>query len=289
MRFLWLLALLACGRGDERQEWTVPDTDLIMLALEAGSFVMGSPESEIGRGTDEDLHTVTLSRGFWMGIHEVTQGQFESVMGYNPATASACEQCPVETLNWSEAAGFTNALSDAEGLDSCYRCSGEGTDLSCEARSQIYECTGYRLPTEAEWEMAARSGTSSAFSSGGSLVDGDEVHCDGGVVLDDGVALDDWAWTCGNAGEGPQPVGSLAIGPWGFHDMHGNLWEMTHDWYQSYSGDETDPEGASTGSGKVVRGGSWADSARFARSAARSGGTVERKTSWLGFRIARSL
>ena len=288
MNTAFLYLFMGCTGTADENEFEIPGTDIVLLRLEPGSFDMGSPEDEIGRGTDEDLHEVRLTTEFWLARTEVTQAQFQNVMGYSNATFADCADCPMETLSWSESVAFANTLSEAEELESCYRCEGSGEDVVCEARTEVYDCSGYRLPTEAEWEYAVRSGSSAPFSEGSSLQEGTETSCDSFLELDGGALLDDFAWFCGNASEGPQPVGGLEPNTWGFYDLHGNVWEMTQDWYEAYGSDVVDPDGASTGSGKVVRGGGWSDGPRFARSAARSGSTIERRTSWLGFRIARS-
>ena len=216
------------------------------VRIPAGSFLMGSPEDEQDRNSDETQHGVTISQGFWMGKYEVTQGQWEAVMGSNPSRYSRCgPRCPVETVSWDDVQQFIARLNARE--------SGSG-----------YR---YRLPTEAEWEYAARAGTTGARHG----------------------ELDATAWYRGNSGGTPHPVGGKGANAWGLHDMLGNVWECTADWYGNYpSGAVTDPTGPSRGSRRVRRGGSWADYARYVRSAGRVSSAPGLRYSTLGFRLVRT-
>jgi len=238
--------------------------------LSGGTFTMGSPASEEGRYDDETQHQVTLTRDYEIQTTEVTQSQFKAVMGYDPSDFGGCGDCPVETVRWYEAAAYCNALSDLAILDRCYDCSGSGFSVICEpsgSYSSPYDCPGYRLPTEAEWEYAARSGT-----TGASYAD-----------------LDDVAWYHGNSGVETHPVGSKNPSPWGLHDMLGNVWEWCHDWHDDYpSGSVTDPWGPETGSGRLLRGGSAVSHARYARAAGRTWPAPGGSADDVGFRPVRS-
>jgi formylglycine-generating enzyme required for sulfatase activity len=238
------------------------------VLIPGGTFTMGSPESELGRDTDEGEHEVTLTRSFWMMVTEITQGQFEKAMEYNPSSFSSCgPTCPVEQVNWYEFAAYANALSRAEGLEECYYCTGSVPDVTCEqdgrffgAATSIYDCAGYRLPTEAEWEYAARGGTTTATYNG----DLTTTDCTLSSILDPA------GWYCGNASSRTHPVGEKLANAYGLHDMLGNVWEWCHDWYGAYPGGaETDPTGPPSGSYRVLRGGSWNLNARSARAAIR--------------------
>ena len=265
---------------------------LSMTCVADGSFTMGAPEDEVGRDGDEDQHEVTLTRAFWIAVYEVTQDQFLQHMGYNPSSfADAGEDRPVEGLDWHEAALFANVVSAAAGLEPCYDCYGKGSVTECVTESVYadpYSCPGYRLPTEAEWEYAARAGQEASFSSGGDLIEGDDVNCDGGLTLNDGSLLDEQGWYCGNAAESSQLVGQLAPNAWGLYDVHGNVWEWCHDWWADYSGDVTDPWGPDTAKQRVRKGGSWSNNPRALRFADRSGDSPWTSADELGLRLART-
>jgi formylglycine-generating enzyme required for sulfatase activity len=219
---------------------------------------MGSPRSEDGRYDDEMQHHVTISRPFWLQATEVTQGQWQALMGTNPSYFDGCgRDCPVEEVNWEDAVAYLNSLSDQEGLARCY----DGD------RFKGLGCEGYRLPTEAEWEYAARAGTTGARY-------GD---------------LDAIAWYDGNAGRRTRPVGHKSPNGWGIHDMLGNVWEWVQDWYGPVDTAATDPTGPSSGGIRVVRGGGWDHGASDLRAPNRFGNSQGFRYFNLGFRVARSV
>jgi formylglycine-generating enzyme required for sulfatase activity len=269
-----------------------------MLLIEPGSFVMGSAEDEVGRreGDFEAQHLVHLTRRYLLGACEVSQARFEALMGYQPSNYPGCDECPVEHLTWHEAASFTNAVSASEGVDSCYVCGDYHGELVCGADPRFetpHDCPGYRLPTEAEWEYAARAGSTSAFSTGGSLLDGDERNCEGELVLDDGSVLDDVAIYCGSAsgGASPLPVGTKAPNAWGLYDMHGNAHEWCHDYFDFYDVQDegvNDPWGPSFASARIYRSGGRSDNPDQSRSAARNWVTPGTMEVDLGLRLART-
>ena len=252
------------------------------VRISAGSFQMGSPRSESGRDYDETQHRVTITRDFYLQAHEVTQGEWRSLMGNNPSRFSSCgDDCPVENVNWWEAVAYANALSRREGLQECYTLAGcgstdPGEDMECSSVSFVgLDCRGYRLPTEAEWEYAARAGTTTAWYCGSS------ESCVGRI-----------AWYDDNAGGRTHPVGEKAANDWGLYDMSGNVWEWVWDWYDSdyYSSSPSrDPAGPRTGQNRGHRGGSWNYFARNVRSAYRSvSAPGSRGNRFIGFRLARS-
>ena len=223
--------------------------------IEPGSFMMGSPENEPGRGSDETQHRVTLTKGFYMQTTEVTQGQWKAVMGNNPSYFKDCgDNCPVEQVSWEDAQEFIKKLSRKEGKE-------------------------YRLPTEAEWEYAARAGTSTPFAFGKCL-SADQANYDG-----------NYPNVCpkGKYREKTVPAGSFSPNAYGLYDMHGNVWEWCQDWYGYYpAGSVTNPEGSSTGSGLVRRGGSWYVNDSNCRSANRLNSAPSDRFSNLGFRLVLS-
>ncbi len=258
------------------------------VLIQPGEFVMGSPPDELGRDNDEAQHRVRLTRAFWLGTTEVTQGEWAGLMGNNPSRFSDCgDDCPVETVNWYAALAYANALSRAEGLAECYvlgDCNGRapGEDMECETADFAgLDCAGYRLPTEAEWEYAARAGTQTAFHTGAIT----QTRCN---PLDPN--LDRAGWYCGNSGGTTHAVAGKQPNAWGLYDMHGNVWEWVQDRYGGYPNDAltTDPIGPAGGGDRVRRGGSWNRYAPYARAASRSGSGPGNRDSDLGFRLARS-
>ncbi|NQW63404.1 MAG: formylglycine-generating enzyme family protein, partial [Deltaproteobacteria bacterium] len=198
---------------------------------------------------------------------------------------------PVEYLDWYAAVAFANARSAAEGLTSCYTLTGcaddtngwqDGLHAGCtDAYFVGPACTGYRLPTESEWEYAARGGTTTATYLGnlsGTVTDCTTVQAN----------LDGIAWWCLNSGSRTQAVGLKSANSFGLYDMLGNVWEWTGDRYGTYPGTVTDPTGPTTGSYRVNRGGSWYDIARSARAAFRNGNAPGNRDSNLGFRLVRT-
>ena len=229
------------GGGGSAGETRVFD-GIEFVQIPPGEFQMGSTSSE-SQSNERPVTQVRISRGFWMGKYEVTQRQWEAVMGSNPSHFTNCGgDCPVEAVSWEDVQEFIGKLNARSGG------------------------RPYRLPTEAEWEYAARAGTT------------EDRYGD----------LDEIAWYRSNSGRTPHLVGQKAANAWGLHDMLGNVWEWVQDWYGSYPGGSvTDPTGPGSGSARVRRGGGWNGSARSCRSADRGGSSPGFRFTTLGFRLLR--
>ena len=264
--------------------WIDPAIGMRFHYIPAGTFQMGSPEDEPDRLDREGpRHEVTLLRGYWLGETEVTQGQWRRLMGNNPSRFQECgDDCPVEQVNWYESVAFANALSRRAGLSECYElrgCQGEaGKGMRCaEGVFKGLGCSGYRLPTEAEWERAARAGTETALYTGSIT-----------IVENESAQLDPIAWYGANSGGRPHPVGQKQANAWQLKDMLGNVWEWCGDWGGTYSATALrDPQGPATGSFRVVRGGSWSYQAQLVRAACRIWYEPGLRYDDLGFRLAR--
>jgi formylglycine-generating enzyme required for sulfatase activity len=241
-----------------------------------GEFEMGSAATEVGRDDDEGpTFRVKLTKGFYLGKYEVTQGEWEGVMGINPAQFGGCgPDCPVEQVSWQDVQEFLAKLSKREGVT-------------------------YRLPTEAEWEFAARAGSRTPVYTGALTLRG----------KNDGPELDAIAWYGGNSGVsyeggddcsswpekqhasttcGTHPVGKKTANAWGLHDMLGNVWEWVADWQAAYTESaKQDPAGPESGTERVMRGGGWDVMARGARSAIRGWDPPGTAKFSVGFRVAR--
>ncbi|MDR3333489.1 MAG: formylglycine-generating enzyme family protein [Treponema sp.] len=244
------------------------------MRIQGGTFMMGSPASEASRNSNEVQHQVTVS-SFFMGKYEVTQREYQAVMGTNPSFFKG-DNLPVEKVSWFEAVEYCNARSRKEGLTPAYTISGSGDSRTVTWNRNV---NGYRLPTEAEWEYACRAGTTTPFSTGSNITT-NQANYDGNNPYNGNAK--------GTYREKTTAVDSFAANVWGLYDMHGNVWEWCWDWYGSYSsGAQTDPVGASSGTYRVLRGGSWYFNGRNLRSAFRDFDTPSARGSDLGFRLAR--
>jgi len=197
---------------------------------------------------------VTLTRGFFLGRYEVTQGEYLSVIGTNPSYFTGDTNRPVEMMNQYDATNYCAQLTARERL-----------------AGRLPAGWAYRLPTEAEWEYASRAGSTNRFSYG----------------EDPGYAqLGNYAWYDPNSGGTTHAVGGKLPNRWGLYDMSGNVWEWCSDWYGNYPGGSvTDPQGSSSGSYRVVRGGSWGHDGRLCRSAFRNGDYPSAGSFSIGFRV----
>lgn len=272
-----------------------PPVELSLVS--SGSFEMGSPESELGRLGDETQNSVTLTRDLYVGRTEVTWNQWTAARdqalsngytdihdkGTNGHSVGASGEYPVTNVSWWHVVKWCNLRSQVEGLTPVYY---TDPDFAPGAVFKTGEATiyanfaasGYRLPTEAEWEYAARAGSSTAFHSG-------EITNLGTSPLDPN--LDRAGWYSGNSESTIREVGQKEANAFGLYDVHGNVYEWCWDWYGAYSTDPTDPKGPDSGTFRVIRGGSWESNSQACRSAFRNKSGLF-ATLNVGFRVVRT-
>jgi formylglycine-generating enzyme required for sulfatase activity len=279
------------------------------VRVDHGTFTMGSPVDEPGRNYDEVQHPVTLTHDFEMLALPIQQNDFIDLMGYNPSYFQSCGgQCPVESVSWFDALAYADQRSAAAGLTPCFvfadvQCA-DGTiaganylgcmnaaqrgialaEVSLSGVSSVYDCAGFRLPTEAEAEFAERSGTTTAFYSG------PITYPTGCSPVDPNLNL--IGWYCGNDDVMPAAVGMKVPNALGIYDMSSDVWQWTWDEYGSYpTGPVTNPEGPASNPLPrwTGRGGSFNNPAEYCRSAFRFNWTAGEDNASVGFRIAKSL
>ena len=247
---LFLLIAVMPGCAPVLEKTHTNSIGMEFVLIPAGSFMMGrNPALENGNDEETPQHRVTISKPFYLGKFEVTQTEWEAVMGNNPSNFKGRTK-PVEKVSWNDVQEFIKRLNAKEGHNR------------------------YRLPTEAEWEYAARADTDTAYSFG-----------------DDVDELSRYGWYDDNSDETTHPVGQKQPNAWGLYDVHGNVWEWVQDWYgdKYYSNSSgTDPKGPGSGQDRVSRGGGWSSYAEHYRSASRRSNTPGSRSSHVGFRLALS-
>ena len=225
------------------ETYVEPLTNMRFVRVKGGCFRMGSPTNEKGRGADERQHEACVG-DFWVGMYEVTQGQWKKIMGANPSVNRKGDNYPVENISWKNGVAFADTLSRKSGM-------------------------GFRLPTEAEWEFAARASSTTLYSGSNSP----------GQI----------AWYYKNSNLASHPVGAKQSNQLGLYDMSGNVWEWCSDWYgKNYSGGSRNPQGPTSGTKKVSRGGSWSGNPEDIRVARREKDKPEAHYSDVGLRLVMS-
>jgi formylglycine-generating enzyme required for sulfatase activity len=248
-----------------------------LVRIEAGEFRMGTTKSQVDQlmgfvsdvkredfDNEQPQHAVTISRRFYLGIHEVTQGQYLTVTGRNPSRNKGSDNLPVDNVSWFDASEFCNKLSARENRPLHYRINGENVSIAGG--------TGYRLPTEAEWEYASRAGSAAIYPFGNGPSE-----------------LSRYAWYDKNSGAKTHPIGQKLPNAWGLYDMLGNVWEWCGDGYDAKyyaSSPSVDPPGAAGASSRAFRGGGWLGDSGGCRPASRFRLSPGIRNFNLGFRVA---
>ncbi len=267
------------------ENWSVSlgrNLTMEFIHVAPGTFSLGFSDNDSNKDSDETPCIVTISRGYWLGRYEVTQAQWEALMGSNPSVfTDAGKDAPVENITWDEAISFCRKLTENETL-----------------ANRLPTGYIYSLPTEAQWEYACRAATTSAISSGDitlkSIYHSPEVDAvgwyGGNSEAKYANGIDSSSWTMkqyNHTRAGTQSVGRKKPNPWGFYDMHGNVWEWCFDWYGPYpAGPVVDPRGPAYGTDRVRRGGSFSSQAAHLRSTNRDRWSPQSKVYNLGFRVA---
>ena len=245
--------------------------------IKGGSFTMGSPSKESGRGFNEVQHSISVN-SFFMSQHVVTQKEWAEIMGAKANKEKYVSDHPVYSINWYDALEYCNKRSIKEGLTPVYDINKKRKDPNNKSTVDHDKWTvkwnknanGYRLPTEAEWEYACRAGTDTAYNTGS-----DKISNDTGWYKDNNKNM-------------VEPVGKKSANGWGLYDMHGNAWEWCWDWYGEYKkSDQRNPDGPVVGDYRVIRGGSWDSGARYLRSASRLYASPCNRYVFIGLRLVR--
>jgi formylglycine-generating enzyme required for sulfatase activity len=270
--FLGLMLFLTACPNDDPVKPT-PSSIVESVLIPAGTFQMGNTGAYSDQYTDDEkpVHTVTLTKSFYMGKYEITQSQWKTVMGTDPSNFKG-DNLPIEQVSWYEAVEFCNKLSEKDGLTKCYTIN--DYDVTCN-----WSAKGWRLPTEAEWEYTCKAGTTNDFYSG-SLTNEYTISLDSN--------LDKIGWYYDNSSDQTHPVGQKQANAFGLFDMSGNVYEWCWDRYSStyYTNTTvTDPTGSSEGSLRLLRGGCWYYGADFCRGAHRFSFQPDYRDKGMGFRI----
>ena len=273
---------------------TYKTTKLVMRKIPKGTFTMGSPAGELGRFSDETQHAVTLTKDFYIGVFEVTQRQWELVMGNKPSyfnNATNYAARPVELVSYYDIRE-NPANSDDPAVDWPNNSAVNATSFMGKLRAKTGLST-FDLPTESQWEYACRAGTSTALNKGYNLTSkssdprmdvAGRYRYNGGYIS--GSTSPSSSCTTDN---GSAKAGSYKPNDWGLYDMHGNVWEWCLDKYGTYPGTVSVPSGVASGSGRVGRGGSWYNYAHGCRSAIRYENNADYRDGRIGFRAAMTL